>query len=55
MDLIQPVQVAVYEMKFGLSVAVSSALERKYLKETKERDIQKILVSIVYRFENSYH
>ncbi|XP_020093830.1 midasin isoform X2 [Ananas comosus] len=49
MDLIQPVQVAVYEMKFGLSVAVSSALERKYLKETKERDIQKILAA-VYSF-----
>ncbi|XXG76315.1 hypothetical protein AAC387_Pa08g0684 [Persea americana] len=32
-DIIQPVQVAIYEIKLGLSVAVSSALQKAYLHE----------------------
>lgn len=45
-DLIQPIQVAVYEMKLGLSLALSSALERDYLEKLEEEDIQKILVRL---------
>lgn len=45
-DLIQPVQVAIYEMKLGLSMVVSSALEVEYLKKVEEDNIEKILVSI---------
>lgn len=46
MDLIQPVQVAVYEMKLGLAIALSGSLEREYLKKVKEDDIEKVLVCI---------
>ncbi|XP_064960659.1 midasin-like isoform X3 [Musa acuminata AAA Group] len=48
-DLVQPVQVAVYEMKLGLSLALSSALERDYLEKLDGEDIQKILDE-VYSF-----
>ncbi|WOL06186.1 midasin isoform X3 [Canna indica] len=48
-DLIQPVQVAIYEMKLGLSLAVSSALERDYLEKLDGEDIHKILAE-VYSF-----
>ncbi|KAG1362520.1 Midasin [Cocos nucifera] len=45
-DLIQPVQVAVYEMKLGLSLVVSSALEGEYLKKVEEDNIERILATI---------
>nr|XP_029123013.1 LOW QUALITY PROTEIN: midasin [Elaeis guineensis] len=45
-DLIQPVQVAVYEMKLGLSMVVSSALEGEYLKKVEEDNIERILATI---------
>ncbi|XP_073008545.1 midasin isoform X3 [Typha latifolia] len=45
-DLIQPIQVAVYEMKFGLSIAVSSAIERDYLNKVEEENIGRILDAI---------
>ncbi|KAM3408334.1 hypothetical protein ACQJBY_001473 [Aegilops geniculata] len=45
-DLIQPVQVAVYEMKLGLAIALSGSLEREYLKKVKEDDIEKVLGAI---------
>ena len=44
-DIIQPVQVAIYEIKLGLSVAVSSALQKAYLHEVGGSADQ-ILVSI---------
>lgn len=44
-DIIQPVQVAIYEIKLGLSVAVSSALQKAYLHEVGGNADQ-ILVSI---------
>lgn len=43
-DLIQPVQIAIYEMKFGLSLAISGAVEREYLKKVDEENCQRILV-----------
>ncbi|KAK6912183.1 LOW QUALITY PROTEIN: ATPase, dynein-related, AAA domain, partial [Dillenia turbinata] len=38
-DLIQPIQVAIYEMKLGLSLLVSSALEKDYLKPIAQESI----------------
>lgn len=46
-DLIQPIQVAVYEMKLGLAIALSGSLQRDYLKKIKEENIEKVLVCIV--------
>ncbi|KAF3328833.1 midasin [Carex littledalei] len=45
-DLIQPIQVAIYEMKLGLSAALSGALERQYLKMAKEENTDEIFVAI---------
>uniref|UniRef100_J3N351 Midasin n=1 Tax=Oryza brachyantha TaxID=4533 RepID=J3N351_ORYBR len=45
-DLIQPIQVAVYEMKLGLAIAVSGYLEKEYLKKIKEDDIERALGAI---------
>uniref|UniRef100_A0A0E0EYL6 Midasin n=1 Tax=Oryza meridionalis TaxID=40149 RepID=A0A0E0EYL6_9ORYZ len=45
-DLIQPIQVAVYEMKLGLAIALSGYLEREYLKKIKEDDIELALGAI---------
>uniref|UniRef100_A0A0E0ISW5 Midasin n=1 Tax=Oryza nivara TaxID=4536 RepID=A0A0E0ISW5_ORYNI len=45
-DLIQPIQVAVYEMKLGLAIALSGYLEREYLKKIKEDDIERALGAI---------
>ena len=47
LDLIQPIQVAVYEMKLGLSIALSGSLQREYLKKIEEDDIERVLVCIV--------
>ncbi|XP_062201313.1 midasin-like isoform X2 [Phragmites australis] len=46
LDLVQPVQVAVYEMKFGLAIALSGSLQREYLKKIKEDDIERVLGTI---------
>lgn len=45
-DLIQPIQVAIYEMKLGLSAALSGALERQYLKMAEEENTDGIFVSV---------
>uniref|UniRef100_A0ACD5ZCK1 Uncharacterized protein n=1 Tax=Avena sativa TaxID=4498 RepID=A0ACD5ZCK1_AVESA len=45
-DLIQPVQVSVYEMKLGLAIALSGSLEREYLKKVKEDDIERVLDAV---------
>ncbi|KAG8091817.1 hypothetical protein GUJ93_ZPchr0012g21118 [Zizania palustris] len=42
-DLIQPIQVAVYEMKLGLAIALSGYQEREYLNKVKEDNIKCIL------------
>ncbi|XP_074569587.1 midasin-like [Curcuma longa] len=48
-DLVQPVLVSVYEMKFGVSLVSSSALQKNYLEEVGGVDIQKIKAE-VYSF-----
>lgn len=45
-DLIQPIQVAVYEMKLGLAIALSGSLQREYLRKIKEGDINRVLVCV---------
>ncbi|RCV42665.1 hypothetical protein SETIT_9G233700v2 [Setaria italica] len=45
-DLIQPIQVAVYEMKLGLAIALSGSLQREYLKKIKEDDIERVLGTV---------
>ncbi|KAJ4774203.1 Midasin [Rhynchospora pubera] len=45
-DLIQPIQVAIYEMKLGLSAALSGALERQYLKMAKQENTDEIFDAI---------
>ncbi|KAJ0981578.1 hypothetical protein J5N97_009833 [Dioscorea zingiberensis] len=42
MDIIQPIQVAVYEMKFGLAIVLSDALEREYLSKVQESNAERI-------------
>nr|CAB3494534.1 unnamed protein product [Digitaria exilis] len=46
-DLVQPIQVAVYEMKLGLAIALSGYLQKGYLKKIKEDGIEKVLGTIV--------
>ncbi|KQJ96949.1 midasin [Brachypodium distachyon] len=55
-DLIQPVQVAVYEMKLGLAIALSGSLEREYLKKVEEDDMERVLGAIFgfMQFPNGY-
>ncbi|KAK6125035.1 hypothetical protein DH2020_041213 [Rehmannia glutinosa] len=48
MDIIEPVQVSVYEMKLGLSLIVSGVLYKKYL-ANGEDDINSVL-SIIHKF-----
>jgi midasin len=38
-DIIQPIQVAVYELKFGLSLVLSSTLEKEYLRKVEHENI----------------
>ncbi|KAF8388344.1 hypothetical protein HHK36_027010 [Tetracentron sinense] len=45
-DMIEPVQVAVYEMKLGLSLVVSSALQKSYLNKVEEDNMDRILETI---------
>ncbi|KAJ3690228.1 hypothetical protein LUZ61_019392 [Rhynchospora tenuis] len=45
-DLIQPIQVAIYEMKLGLSAALSGALERQYLKMANQENTDEIFDAI---------
>lgn len=44
MDVIQPVQTAIYEIKLGLSLAFSGALSEKYLEELGKFDMESVLV-----------
>ncbi|XP_049392138.1 midasin isoform X1 [Solanum stenotomum] len=49
MDVIQPVQTAIYEIKLGLSLAFSGALSEKYLEELGKFDMESVLAA-VYAF-----
>lgn len=46
MDIIQPIQVAIHEMKFGLAMVTSDALEREYLTKVQEHNMERISVSL---------
>lgn len=46
-DLVQPIQVAVYEMKLGLAISLSGYLQREYLKKIKEDTIERVMVCMV--------
>ncbi|KAG4379536.1 hypothetical protein GLYMA_16G004800v4 [Glycine max] len=46
-DIIQPIQVAVYEMKFGLSLVLSSTWEKKCLNELGQEDIN-VIMEMIY-------
>ncbi|KAI4355485.1 hypothetical protein L6164_004254 [Bauhinia variegata] len=48
-DIIQPIQVAVYEMKLGLSLVLSSALEKAYLTRIGLDSID-LVMEIIYTF-----
>lgn len=43
-DVVQPVQVAVYEMKLGLSLVLSSALQKNFLNAVGEDNMDRIMV-----------
>lgn len=45
-DFVQPVQVAVYEMKLGLSLVISSVVQKSILSRYKLDNINAILVLI---------
>ncbi|AET01690.2 midasin [Medicago truncatula] len=51
-DIIQPIQVAVYEMKFGLSLVLSSFLEKEYLRKVGHENINLVtdMIYILMRF-----
>lgn len=44
LDVVQPVQTAIYEMKLGLSLVLSGALSEKYLEELGKFDMESVLV-----------
>ncbi|OVA06149.1 von Willebrand factor [Macleaya cordata] len=45
-DIIQPIQVAVYEMKLGLSLVVSSTLQKAFLDKVEEDNMNHVLQTI---------
>jgi len=47
-DIIQPIQVAVYEMKFGLSLVLSSFLEKEYLRKVGHEKINLVTVTLSF-------
>jgi len=44
LDIVQPVQVAVYEMKLGLSLVLSTILKESFLKKLLEDNMERVLV-----------
>ncbi|KAA8540262.1 hypothetical protein F0562_024175 [Nyssa sinensis] len=45
-DIVQPVQVAIYEMKLGLSLVLSSAFQKKFLDRVGQDDMDRVLDTI---------
>lgn len=43
-DIVQPVQVAIFEMKLGLSLVLSSIFEEEFLNKIGEKSIDKVMV-----------
>ncbi|KAL2892752.1 Midasin [Bienertia sinuspersici] len=52
LDIIQPIQVAVYEMKLGMALLLSSGLQRDYLVRVQETKVDPILAT-TFRLEAS--
>ncbi|GFQ03816.1 midasin [Phtheirospermum japonicum] len=48
-DIIEPLQVSVYEMKLGLSLIVSGVLHKKYMEKIGEEDMNPVL-SMIHKF-----
>ncbi|XP_076884991.1 midasin-like [Bidens hawaiensis] len=48
-DIIQPIQIAIYEMKLGLSLVLSNRLHDQYLDRVKQKNIDVVLAT-VYSF-----
>ncbi|XP_059279886.1 midasin isoform X2 [Lycium ferocissimum] len=46
MDVVQPVQTAIYEIKLGLSLAFSGALSEKYLEELGKFDMESVMAAV---------
>ncbi|RDX86825.1 Midasin, partial [Mucuna pruriens] len=46
-DIIQPIQVAVYEMKFGLSLVLSSTWEKEYMNRLGQENIN-VVMEMIY-------
>lgn len=49
-DIIQPIQVAVYEMKFGLSLVLSSIWEKECLNILGQENINTVMVCYFMNF-----
>ncbi|XP_057977825.1 midasin isoform X2 [Malania oleifera] len=45
-DIVQPIQVAVYEIKLGLSLTLSSALQKKFLTRVEQDNMDRFLETI---------
>lgn len=43
-DIVQPVQIAIYEMKLGLSLVLSNSLRDQFLDRVGQKDIDVVLV-----------
>ncbi|PWA97505.1 hypothetical protein CTI12_AA028730 [Artemisia annua] len=48
-DILQPVQVAIYEMKLGLSLVLSSCMRNQYLDRVKQKNID-VILGALYSF-----
>ncbi|XP_017978548.1 PREDICTED: midasin [Theobroma cacao] len=48
-DIAQPIQVAVYEMKLGLALALLSALQKKFLDRIQEDNMDRVM-ELIYSF-----
>ncbi|GAV80132.1 AAA_5 domain-containing protein [Cephalotus follicularis] len=48
-DIVQPVQVAIYEMKLGISLVLSSVLHKNFLNTVREDNMDRIM-ELVYSF-----
>ncbi|XP_048139451.1 midasin [Rhodamnia argentea] len=48
LDIVQPVQVAVYEMKLGLSLVLSSVLKENFLKKLLEDEMEGVLETLQF-------
>ncbi|XP_023760194.1 midasin [Lactuca sativa] len=48
-DIVQPVQIAIYEMKLGLSLVLSNSLRDQFLDRVGQKDID-VVLGVIYSF-----